>query len=103
MGTYDTTRLPIYQYLHQPGHPKYAIADNFFQAAFGGSFLNHQWLIAAASPVLQTRRTAARRDATHSVLDAQRHARCDLRRSYEPPPGWARSTRRRTAAWSTAC
>jgi phospholipase C len=26
------------------------IADNFFQAAFGGSFLNHQWLIAAASP-----------------------------------------------------
>ena len=32
-------------------HPHYAIADNFFQAAFGGSFLNHQWLVAAASPV----------------------------------------------------
>ena len=49
-GYYDTTALPIYQYLHAPGHPHYAIADDFFQAAFGGSFLNHQWLIAAASP-----------------------------------------------------
>src|SRR4051794_1051470 len=50
MGVYDTKTLPIYAYLHQPGHPSYAIADRFFQAAFGGSFLNHQWLIAAASP-----------------------------------------------------
>ena len=30
----------------------YVIADNFFQAAFGGSFLNHQWLIAAATPAV---------------------------------------------------
>ena len=51
MGYYDTTKLPIYKYLHAPSHPKFAIADNFFQGAFGGSFLNHQWLIAAASPV----------------------------------------------------
>jgi phospholipase C len=50
MGVYDTKKLPIYAYLHRPGHPDYAIADHFFQAAFGGSFLNHQWLIAAASP-----------------------------------------------------
>jgi acid phosphatase len=50
MGVYDTKALPIYQYLHSAGAPKYAIADNFFQAAFGGSFLNHQWLIAAATP-----------------------------------------------------
>jgi phospholipase C len=49
-GFYDTTQLPIYKYLHSPGAPEYAIADRFFQAAFGGSFLNHQWLIAAASP-----------------------------------------------------
>jgi acid phosphatase len=49
-GYYDTTALPIYQYLHSAGHPHYAIADDFFQAAFGGSFLNHQWLIAAATP-----------------------------------------------------
>ncbi|SRR5712692_2285328 len=50
MGTYDTTALPIYKFLHTDGAPHYAIADDFFQSAFGGSFLNHQWLIAAATP-----------------------------------------------------
>ena len=50
MGYYDTQALPIYKYLHAKGHPDYAIADDFFQGAFGGSFLNHQWLIAAAAP-----------------------------------------------------
>ncbi len=50
MGYYDTAKLPVYAYLHGHDHPHYVIADNFFQAAFGGSFLNHQWLIAAASP-----------------------------------------------------
>jgi acid phosphatase len=50
MGVYDTQALPIYQYLHSAGAPHYAIADNFFQSAFGGSFLNHQWLIAASTP-----------------------------------------------------
>jgi acid phosphatase len=50
-GVYDTTELPIYRYLHSKGAPKYVIADHFFQAAFGGSFLNHQWLIAARTPV----------------------------------------------------
>ncbi len=49
-GYYDTSALPIYKYLHGDGHPHYAIADDFFQSAFGGSFLNHQWLIAAATP-----------------------------------------------------
>ncbi|WP_151081734.1 acid phosphatase [Nocardioides cynanchi] len=57
MGSYDTTRLPIYSYLHGKGAPKYVLADHFFQAAFGGSFLNHQWLIAARSP-LDTDKTA---------------------------------------------
>lgn len=51
MGQYDTTKLPIYRYLHGAGAPNYVVADNFFQAAFGGSFLNHQWLIAARTPV----------------------------------------------------
>jgi phospholipase C len=50
MGYYDTQALPIYQYLHMGGHPHYAIEDNFFQGAFGGSFLNHQILIAATAP-----------------------------------------------------
>src|SRR5215207_3887622 len=64
-GVYNTTALPIYKYLHDRGHPRYAIADRFFQAAFGGSFLNHQWLIAAASPT-QPGAPAA----LHSVLDS---------------------------------
>ena len=66
MGDYDTKALPIYRYLHSKGAPKYVIADRFFQAAFGGSFLNHQWLIAARTP-LDTSDGAD--GAKHSVLD----------------------------------
>src|SRR5439155_18438753 len=62
MGVYDTANLPIYQYLHEAGHPQYAIADKFFQSAFGGSFLNHQWFIAAATPSWP--------GAQHAVVDA---------------------------------
>ena len=29
---------------------KYALADNFFMGAFGGSFFNHQWLVCACAP-----------------------------------------------------
>ncbi len=64
-GYYNTQALPIYRYLHSAGHPKYAIADNFFQSAFGGSFLNHQWLIAAASPVWSGAPVA-----NHSIIDS---------------------------------
>jgi acid phosphatase len=70
MGVYDTQALPIYQYLHQGGHPRYAIADNFFQAAFGGSFLNHQWLIAASNPVWPNALNDGSADDLHSVVDA---------------------------------
>ena len=65
-GYYDTKQLPIYAYLHGEDHPNYAIADNFFQAAFGGSFLNHQWLIAAATPVDNSPGHAS----LHSLLDS---------------------------------
>jgi acid phosphatase len=51
MGHYDTTRLPIYTYLHGKNAPSYVIADNFFQGSFGGSFLSHQILIAAQAPI----------------------------------------------------
>jgi phospholipase C len=69
MGVYDTRTLPIYRYLHRPGHQRYAIADNFFQAAFGGSFLNHQWLIAASNPVWPGARNDGSADDLHSVVD----------------------------------
>jgi phospholipase C len=70
MGVYDTKQLPIYRYLHQEDHPHYAIADNFFEGAFGGSFLNHQWLIAGSTPAW----TGALNDGSshdlHSVVDS---------------------------------
>ena len=61
MGYYDTTKLPIYQYLHSRKAPNYVVLDQFFQAAFGGSFLNHQYLVAATAPPFA--------GGTHSVLD----------------------------------
>jgi phospholipase C len=70
MGVYKTHALPIYQYLHQAGHPQYAIADKFFQGAFGGSFLNHQWLVAAATPVFAGALNDGSPNDRHSVVDA---------------------------------
>src|SRR5262249_27159920 len=69
MGVYDTTSLPVYRYLHAKGHPDYAIDDNFFQGAFGGSYLNHQWLIAAATPNWTGALNNGSADDLHSVLD----------------------------------
>jgi phospholipase C len=45
-GYYKTSLLPLLSMAQ-----KYTLCDNFYHSAFGGSFLNHQWLIAAASPV----------------------------------------------------
>ena len=69
-GVYDTKALPIYKYLHSAGHPRYAIGDNFFQAAFGGSFLNHQWLIAATTPVFLNAVNDGGANDLHAVVDA---------------------------------
>ncbi len=46
MGYNDTTKLPLYPYARD-----YTLADNFFTGAFGGSMLNHFWLICAATLV----------------------------------------------------
>ncbi len=45
-GYYKTSLIPLLSMAQQ-----YTLCDNFFHSAFGGSFLNHMWLIAAASPV----------------------------------------------------
>lgn len=45
MGHYDGRQLPLWSYAK-----RYTLADHFFQAAFGGSFLNHQWLACACTP-----------------------------------------------------
>jgi phospholipase C len=46
MSNFDATNLPEGLLAQH-----YSIDDNFFHAAFGGSFLNHQFLVAAAAPV----------------------------------------------------
>jgi phospholipase C len=45
MGYYDATQMPEGRLAQQ-----YTLADNFFHAAFGGSMLNHFWLISGATP-----------------------------------------------------
>ncbi|CAB3753685.1 acid phosphatase [Paraburkholderia humisilvae] len=48
MGHYsmDASTLPLWKIAQQ-----YTLADNFFMGAFGGSFLNHQWLVCACTPI----------------------------------------------------
>jgi hypothetical protein len=41
----DAAELPLAKLAKE-----YAVADRFFQAAFGGSFLSHSWLVASAPP-----------------------------------------------------
>jgi phospholipase C len=43
---FDATNLPEGKLAQQ-----YVMADNFFHAAYGGSYLNHQFLVSAAAPV----------------------------------------------------
>jgi phospholipase C len=48
-GYYPTEQLPLVRFmLNMP--KKVTLLDHFFHAAFGGSFLNHHWLISAATP-----------------------------------------------------
>ena len=46
MGFYHTAPLPL-----AAEAARYTLCDNFFHAAFGGSFLNHFWLISAQTAV----------------------------------------------------
>ena len=45
MGHYDGSQFKLWQWARE-----YTLADNFFQGAFGGSYLNHQWLVCACTP-----------------------------------------------------
>jgi phospholipase C len=45
MGYHDSSQMTLYRYAE-----RYTLADNFFHAAFGGSLLNHFWLICACTP-----------------------------------------------------
>jgi acid phosphatase len=45
MGYYDGSSQRVWKWAQ-----RYTLADRFFMGAFGGSFLNHQWLICACTP-----------------------------------------------------
>lgn len=45
MGYYDGSGMKLWKLAQQ-----YVLADNFFMGAFGGSFLNHQYLVCACAP-----------------------------------------------------
>ncbi|MEA3151892.1 MAG: hypothetical protein QOD56_2831, partial [Gammaproteobacteria bacterium] len=70
MGHYDYSQSALYALAR-----KYVLADHFFQGAFGGSFLNHQYLICACAPEYPNADTAPAKPVV-SVLDtdAQGHA-----------------------------
>jgi acid phosphatase len=61
MGHYDGAQLKLWQWARA-----YTLADHFFMGAFGGSYLNHQYLICACAP-----RHEAAPAAMRAVLDAQ--------------------------------
>ncbi|MFL5030645.1 MAG: acid phosphatase [Xanthobacteraceae bacterium] len=44
MGYFDGSKLRMWQWARE-----YTLADNFFMAAFGGSYLNHLWLVCACT------------------------------------------------------
>jgi acid phosphatase len=46
MGYYDGSQFKLWQWARE-----YTLADRFFMGAFGGSYLNHVWLICACTPV----------------------------------------------------
>ncbi len=61
MGYFDGSNMKVWKWAQE-----YTLADHFFMGTFGGSFLNHQWLICACTPVDQNAPASAR-----PKLDAQ--------------------------------
>jgi acid phosphatase len=48
MGYFDGSPMKLWQWAKA-----FTLADNFFMGAFGGSYLNHQYLICACTPVFK--------------------------------------------------
>jgi acid phosphatase len=69
MGHYDYSRSLLYALAKE-----FVLADNFFQGAFGGSFLNHQYLICACAPEYPNADTAAAKP-TMTLLEQDSNGR----------------------------
>jgi phospholipase C len=79
MGYFHTSILPL-----AAEAAKYTLCDHFFHSAFGGSFLNHQFLIAAAAPTFPNAPAA-----NVAVLDANGNVVTD---GFVTPDGYAVNT-----------
>jgi phospholipase C len=79
MGFYHTAGLPL-----AAEAARYTLCDNFFHAAFGGSFLNHFWLVAARTPVFP--------DAPASAVAQLDAAGSLVRDGFVTPDGYAINT-----------
>jgi acid phosphatase len=71
MGYYDGSALPLWSWARE-----FVLADNFFMAAFGGSFLNHFWLVCACT---------ARDESAPASVRARLEADGRLRRAPDSP------------------
>ena len=94
MGYYDYSRSSLYALAKE-----FVLADNFFQGAFGGSFLNHQYLICACAPEYANADTAAARpsiavleqDSGGRFLPRLKTAANPPASALDAPPTFARS------------
>jgi acid phosphatase len=94
MGHYDYSRSALYSLAKD-----FVLADNFFQGAFGGSFLNHQYLICACAPEYPNADTAKAKpsiavlelDAAGHYLPRLKTARAAMRSALDEPPRFAKS------------
>jgi acid phosphatase len=94
MGHYDYSASALYALARE-----FVLADNFFQGAFGGSFLNHQYLICACAPEYPGADTAAanpsiamlEQDAGGRYLPRLKPATTRPASALDEPPTFARS------------
>jgi acid phosphatase len=94
LGHYDYAQSALYSLAKE-----FVLADNFFQGAFGGSFLNHQYLICACAPVYPEADTAAARpsiavlekDAAGHYLPRLKPADDATPSALDGPPKFARN------------
>lgn len=94
MGYYDTSQSALYRLAKE-----FVLADNFFQGAFGGSFLNHQYLICACAPEYPNADTAPAKpsiaildtDAAGHYLPRLKQAKDAKRSALDAAPKYAKS------------
>jgi acid phosphatase len=94
MGHYDYSRSALFALAG-----KYVLADHFFQGAFGGSFLNHQYLICACAPEYPNADTSPAKPSLNVLeINADGHAEPRLKvargspaSALEGPPKFVKS------------